>query len=110
MEKLKRALLHLQKEKVPVEERLNDVSRGGRLYVKGLGRNLTTGLIHIFDSNKYGVWNNRSHKVLKHLKRPGVRLAYMHLWDLSVIHKKVGPILIAWRSKGNERRDTSLWI
>lgn len=69
MEKLKRALLHLQKEESAVEIRLNNVSRGGKLYVKGFGRNLTTGLLHIFNSNKYGVWNARSHKVLNHLER-----------------------------------------
>ena len=69
MEKLKRALLHLQKEESAVDIRLNNVSRGGKLYVKGFGRNLTTGLLHIFNSNKYGVWNGRSHKVLNHLER-----------------------------------------
>jgi len=69
MQKLKTALLHLQKETIPVEVRLNDVSRGGNLYVKGFGRNLTTGLLHIFNSKKYGVWNSRSHKVLDHLDR-----------------------------------------
>jgi hypothetical protein len=69
MQKLKTALLHLQKETIPVEVRLNDVSRGGTLYVKGFGRNLTTGLLHIFNSKKYGVWNSRSHKVLDHLNR-----------------------------------------
>jgi hypothetical protein len=69
MEKLKRALLHLQKEEFPVQMRLSDVSRGGKLYVKGFGKNLTTGLLHMFNSNKYGVWNTRSEKVLRHLKR-----------------------------------------
>jgi hypothetical protein len=69
MQKLNTALLHLQKENIPVEVRLNDVSRGGKLYVKGFGRNLTTGLLHIFNSKKYGVWNSRSHKVLDHLDR-----------------------------------------
>jgi hypothetical protein len=69
MEKLKRALLHLQKEEFPVHIRLNNVSRGGKLYVKGFGKNLTTGLLHMFNSNKYGVWNTRSEEVLRHLKR-----------------------------------------
>jgi len=69
MQKLKTVLLHLQKENIPVEVRLNDVSKGGKLYVKGFGRNLTTGLFHIFNSKKYGVWNSRSHKVLNHLNR-----------------------------------------
>jgi len=69
MQKLKTVLLHLQKENIPVEVRLNDVSKGGKLYVKGFGRNLTTGLLHIFNSKKYGVWNSRSHKVLNHLNR-----------------------------------------
>jgi hypothetical protein len=69
MEKLKRALLHLQKETIPLEGRLNEVSRGGELYLKGFGRNLCTGLLHIFNPKKYGVWNSRSHKVLNHLDR-----------------------------------------
>lgn len=69
IQRLKTALLHLQKENIPVEERLTKVSRGGKLYVKGFGRNLTTGLLHIFNANKYGVWNSRSHKVLNHLDR-----------------------------------------
>ena len=69
MQKLKTVLLHLQKENIPVEVRLNDVSKGGKLYVKGFGRNLTTGLLHIFNSKKHGVWNSRSHKVLNHLNR-----------------------------------------
>ena len=69
MQKLKTVLVHLQKENIPVEVRLNDVSKGGKLYVKGFGRNLTTGLLHIFNSIKYGVWNSRSHKVLNHLNR-----------------------------------------
>ena len=69
MQKLKTVLLHLQKENIPVEVRLNDVSKGGKLYVKGFGRNLTTGLLHIFNSKKYGVWNSRSHKVLNHLNK-----------------------------------------
>lgn len=69
MQKLKTVLLHLQKESIPVEVRLNDVSKGGKLYVKGFGRNLTTGLLHIFNSKKYGVWNSRSHKVLNHLNK-----------------------------------------
>ena len=69
MQKLKIALLHLQKENIPVEVRLNDVSKGGKLYVQGFGRNLTTGLLHIFNSKKYGVWNSRSHKVLDHLNK-----------------------------------------
>ena len=93
MEKLKRGLLHLQKEEFPVGVRLNDVSRGGKLYVKGFGRNLTTGLVHIFDSKKYGVWNSRSHKVVKHLDRlfdwpshryPG-RYGYLQLWLLLAV-------------------------
>ena len=69
MQKLKGALLHLQKENIPIEVRLNDVSRGGKLYIKGFGRNLTTGLLHLFNSKKYGVWNSRSEKVLNHLNR-----------------------------------------
>jgi len=69
MHKLNASLLHLQNESIPVEVRLNDVSKGGKLYIRGFGRNLTTGLLHVFNSNKYGVWNSRSHKVLDHLNK-----------------------------------------
>ncbi len=68
MQKLKEALLHLQKENIPIEVRLNDVSKGGKLYIKGFGRNLITGLLHVFNSKKYGVWNSRSQKVLANLR------------------------------------------
>ena len=69
MGKLKDNLIYLQNEVVPIAERLNAIMRGGNLYVKGFGLNLTTGLLHVFDWGKYGVWNNRSQKVMDRLRR-----------------------------------------
>jgi len=41
MGKLKDNLIYLQNEVVPIGERLNAVMRGGNLYIKGFGLNLT---------------------------------------------------------------------
>lgn len=69
MGRLKETLLHLQKEEIPIENRVNAVSKGGKFYIRGFGKNLVTGLLHVFNWRKYGVWNNRSQKVLTHLNR-----------------------------------------
>ncbi len=69
MEKLRKALVYLQKEEIPIEIRLSGVAKGGDFYLRGFGKNLITGLLHIFDWTKYGVWNNRSEKVLNKLRR-----------------------------------------
>ena len=69
IEKLKNSLKYLQNESIPIEDRLNTIARGGKFYIKGFGKNLTTGLLHIFNWEKYGVWNNRSQKVLEELRR-----------------------------------------
>jgi hypothetical protein len=69
MEKLRKALLHLQREEIPIEDRLNDVSIGGKIYIRGFGKNLVTALLHIFNPQKHGVWNGRSQKVLNYLNR-----------------------------------------
>ena len=69
MRRLKNNLVYLQNEEIPVEDRLNAVLSGGKFYIKGFGRNLATGLLHVFNWQKYGVWNNRSQKVLTQLRR-----------------------------------------
>ena len=69
MHKLQASLIHIQDDSVTIENRLNDVVRGGKLYIKGFGKNLATGLLHVFNWHKYGVWNNRSQTVLTRLGR-----------------------------------------
>lgn len=69
MERLKGVLKYLQNEKIEIEDRLNAVLHGGKFYIKGFGKNLATGLLHVFNWQKYGVWNNRSQTVLKKLNR-----------------------------------------
>lgn len=69
MDKLKESILHIQDESIAIEKRLNDTAKGGSKYIKGFGKNLLTGLLHVMDWEKYGVWNNRSKKVLAGLGR-----------------------------------------
>jgi hypothetical protein len=69
MRKLKHVLGYLQDESILVEDRLNTVLRGGKFHITGFGKNLATGLLHVFDWRKYGVWNNRSQKVLTQMRR-----------------------------------------
>jgi hypothetical protein len=69
MGRLKDVLLYLQDESITIEDRLNAVLRGGEFHIEGFGINLATGLLHVFDWQKYGVWNNRSQKVLTQLRR-----------------------------------------
>lgn len=67
MGRLRETLVYLGDETIQIETRLSGVSQNGRFYVKGFGKNLITGLLHVFDWKKYGIWNNRSQKVLNRL-------------------------------------------
>jgi hypothetical protein len=69
MERVREVLKYLQKEEIGIADRLNEVLQGGKFYIKGFGKNLATGLLHVFNWHKYGVWNNRSQIVLKKLNR-----------------------------------------
>lgn len=69
MVRLKESILHIQDESISLEKRLNAVVKGGSKYIKGFGKNLVTGLLHVRDWGKYGVWNNRSQVVLADLGR-----------------------------------------
>lgn len=67
-EKLKESLIYLQNESLSIKDRVNELMRG-KFHIRGFGKNLVTGLLHIFNWQKYGVWNNRSEKVLDALGR-----------------------------------------
>jgi hypothetical protein len=67
MERLREVLKYLQNEENEIADRLNAVLQGGKFYIKGFGKNLATGLLHVFNWHKYGVWNNRSQTVLRKL-------------------------------------------
>jgi hypothetical protein len=67
---LKRAILYLQNESIDIRVRINSILQGGSYYVRGMGKNLTTAILHICDrEDKYGVWNNRTEGGLQKLGR-----------------------------------------
>lgn len=70
---LKKAIKYLQNENVNIRVRINSVLRGGSYYVRGMGKNLATAILHVCDrEDKYGVWNNRTEGGLQKLGRlPG---------------------------------------
>ena len=64
----KRNIVHLQDENIPIETRIRDVMRGGKYWVRGFGKNITTGILHTCDSkDQYGVWNRRTEEGLHSL-------------------------------------------
>jgi len=67
MEGLRENINFLQNESIPIQQRLNRVMRKGDRHLKGFGKNLVTGILHIIDWHQYGVWNNVSIKCLKAL-------------------------------------------
>jgi hypothetical protein len=62
---LKEVLIYLQNKDIDIEDRLNNVLVGGQYHIEGFGKNLATGLLHVFDWGKYGVWNNCSEGALR---------------------------------------------
>jgi hypothetical protein len=53
-----------------VATRIKDVMRGGRLHLRGFGKNIATGILHTRDGqDQYGVRNKRTEGALKILKR-----------------------------------------
>jgi len=69
MEKLRNVLAYLQKEEIDIEERIFEVlvKKESEFHIDGMGPNLATAILHVCDErDRYGVWNNRSIKTLKH--------------------------------------------
>jgi hypothetical protein len=74
IEDLKKAIAYLQNESVDIKVRINSVLQGGSYYVKGMGKNLATAILHVCDTrDEYGVWNNRTEGGLQKLGRLPVK-------------------------------------
>ena len=63
--KLRETLAYLQDESIDIETRMDEVlKKDGRYKIAGMGKNIVTALLHIFNPDKYGVWNTRTEKAL----------------------------------------------
>jgi len=70
MDRLKRAIGHLQDNSIEVATRMRNILRGGRLHLTGFGKNIASGILHIYDTqDQYGVWNRRTEEGLAKLNR-----------------------------------------
>lgn len=70
LDDVKKAIAYLQDNEVGIETRLRRILRPGDLHVRGFGKNMVTGILHILDENdQYGVWNNVTETGLKHIQR-----------------------------------------
>ncbi|MEE9283965.1 MAG: hypothetical protein V3U49_07835 [Nitrososphaerales archaeon] len=68
-ERLLALISWLVDDAVNVNQKLNKAISGDKK-VKGIGKNILTGIIHVCDENdKYGVWNGRTEHTLKLLRR-----------------------------------------
>ena len=67
---LKKAIAYLQYEDIDIRVRINSVLRGGGYYVRGIGKNIATGILFVCDQeDKYGLWNNRTEGGLEKIGR-----------------------------------------
>lgn len=70
LDDVKKAIAYLQDNTINIETRLRRVLRPGGLHVRGFGKNMATGILHILDENdQYGVWNNITEIGLKYIQR-----------------------------------------
>jgi len=69
LEKLWKLLTFLQNESVDVQLRVNEGLKGGKYYCHGIGRNILTAILHVFYTDKYGVWNSRTEHTLYLIRR-----------------------------------------
>jgi hypothetical protein len=68
LERLWKLLTFLQDESVSVQTRVNE-GLEGKYYCRGVGRNILTALLHVFNPDKYGVWNSRTEDTLFLIRR-----------------------------------------
>jgi DNA-directed RNA polymerase subunit RPC12/RpoP len=70
-EKLWKLVTFIQDESVPIHDRIQETLEGD-YYIFGIGKNISTGLLHMFYPDKYGVWNNRTEETLHLVRRKPV--------------------------------------
>lgn len=68
-ERVKEAIRFLQNEDIDIITRIREVvDINGRYHVRGIGRNIATGILHtVDDKDRYGVWNNVVERALRKL-------------------------------------------
>jgi predicted restriction endonuclease len=63
---LKENLKYLLNEKIPIEERINNVvPKEARYHTEGMAEAVVTSILHAVFPDKYGVWNSRTKKALQ---------------------------------------------
>jgi hypothetical protein len=67
IEAVRRLLIFLQDDSIPIQERVKDGM--DRYHVQGIGIAILTGLLHTLYPSHYGVWNSRSMDTLNIIKR-----------------------------------------
>ena len=67
-EKTAKLLLLLQNEDIEIASRVRNALQGHDR-ISGIGQGIVTALLHTFNDDKYGVWNNRTIDALKKLHR-----------------------------------------
>ena len=72
-ESLWKLVTYIQDESIPIIERTTEtIDEQGKYHISGVGRNIVTGLLHVFYPDKYGVWNNRTEETLDLIRRKPV--------------------------------------
>jgi len=70
MGKFKETLKYLVNEKIPIEDRINNVvKRNTTFHIEGMGIAIVTAILHIINPEKYGVWNSTSYGALDKIER-----------------------------------------
>jgi DNA-directed RNA polymerase subunit RPC12/RpoP len=67
-ERLWKLLIHIQDESVPIQHRIENALEG-QYHIYGIGKNIITGLLHMFNPDEYGVWNSRTDGTLNLIRR-----------------------------------------
>jgi DNA-directed RNA polymerase subunit RPC12/RpoP len=67
-EKLWKLLVYIQDETVPIQHRIVSALEG-QYHISGIGKNILTGLLHMYSPDEYGVWNSRTDDTLALIRR-----------------------------------------
>lgn len=67
-ERLWQMVTFIQDKSINIQSRVTSALEG-EYHIRGVGRNILTALLHTFNPDKYGVWNNRTEDTLKLIRR-----------------------------------------